>query len=109
MTRTQTAPLTLGTRLVALRDIAVCDTPTGPQHEVVCVTDGQHAYVYPLDDRTQVEGDTIVCRMGVTLEATCPATGCIGRVSWRLDADHGWGADGDALRLLTAYGQQVEQ
>jgi hypothetical protein len=34
---------------------------------------------------------------------------CDGTLTWRLDTDSAWGADGDASRLLTAYGQQVER
>ena len=98
---------TLGSPLVAMTDVALCDRAA---HKVVIVTDGQRAYVYPLDDRTQVAGDTAVARVGVTLTAACPCHGdCDGQLVWRLDAAGVWGADGDAMRLLTAYGIGVEQ
>lgn len=109
----------LGTRLVAFTETALCDRH---EHEVVIVTDGTRAYVYPLDGAHVME-DTTVSRTGVTLTASCPiATAphvygsakdfdpvqCDGQLVWRLDTDNGWGADADALRLLTAYGLAVE-
>lgn len=101
----------LGTPLAVVTDTALCDRHS---HEVVVVTDGQRAYVYPLDDHAEVTGDTTVARVGVTLTAACPLPlahdeRCDGTLTWRLDADGAWGADADALRLLTAYGTAVEQ
>lgn len=118
MTRTQTAPLPQP--LTAMSDVELCDRH---QHEVAIVTDGQRAYVYPLDG-ANVMGDTIVARTGVTLTASCPVAmaphcygsaadfdpvQCDGQVTWRIDTEGTWGADADALRLLVAYGTGVEQ
>lgn len=108
---------TLGAGLVAFRDVALCDRRS---HEVAIVTDGRTAYAYPIDSRSPVYEDTAVARVGVTLTAACPLAGgsasygdsdpdqCDGTLTWRLDADHGWGADGDALALLARFGQVVE-
>lgn len=109
MTRTQTT--TLGTPLVAFRDVALCDRR---EHEVAIATDGQRAYVYPIDPRTPVFEDTVVHRDGVTLTADCPCPGqgedqCDGRLTWTLDTAGSWGADADSLRLLVSYGIGVEQ
>lgn len=95
----------LGTALVAFRSVALCDRH---DHELAIVTDGSRAYVYPLDDDAMVAGSTAVARVGVTLTAACPLD-CDGDLTWRLDTDTAWGVDGDAARLLTAYGQQVER
>lgn len=95
----------LGTPLACITDTSLCDRR---HHEVVIVTDGQRAYVYPLDNQVQVAGDTTVARVGVTLTADCPDATCDGQVAWRMDTEGTWGADADALRLLTAYGTGVE-
>lgn len=112
---TDTLPAT-GTPLAVVTDVALCDRR---EHELAIVTDGQRAYVYPIDSRSPVHEDTIVQRTGVTLTARCPLAGgpshdadpdqCDGTLTWRMDAEGVWGADADALRLLTAYGFGVEQ
>lgn len=101
----------LGTGLVAFRDIALCDRL---DHEVAVVTDGQRAYTYGISETDGTNAGT-VCRSGVILTAACQQpTGrdgdpCDGQVTWALDTDGGWGADGDALALLARFGQAVEQ
>lgn len=112
---TDTLPA-LGTPLAVVTDVALCDRR---QHELALVTDGQRAYVYPIDSRSPVYEDTVVCRTGVTLTARCPLAGahtfdadpdqCEGTLTWRMDAEGVWGVDADAQRLLAAYGLQVEQ
>lgn len=101
----------LGTGLVTFRDVALCDRHA---HEVALITDGRRAYVYPVDDRAEVAGETAVARVGVTLTAACPLAvayddRCAGDLTWRLDTDTTWGADGDALALLARFGRQVER
>lgn len=100
----------LGTALVAFRSVALCDRH---DHELAIVTDGSRAYVYPLDDHAMVAGSTAVARVGVTLTAACSLDvayddRCDGELSWRLDTDGDWGADGDAIALLTAFGKPVQ-
>lgn len=106
------------TTLAIVTDVALCDRRS---HELAIITDGQRAYVYPVDSRSPVHEDTIVNRTGVTLTARCPLAGgsasygdsdpdqCDGTLTWRMDAEGVWGVDADALRLLTAYGFGVEQ
>lgn len=100
---------TLGAPLTVFREVSLCDRR---EHEVAIATDGQRAYVYPVEGNTVHE--PVVSRTGVTLTAACPAVmgeaeaECDGYVTWRLDGEHGWGADADAQRLLVAYGTGVE-
>lgn len=100
----------LGQPLAVFSSVALCDRH---DHEVVVVSDGQRAYVYPLNDGAEVLGDTAVGRVGVTLTASCPVAvayddGCDGSLAWRL-SDSEWTADADARRLLAAFGRGVEQ
>jgi hypothetical protein len=116
MTRTQTTTLSaaerrpLGSGIVAFRDVALCDRF---DHEVAIVTDGQRAYTYGISP-TRGRNAGRVLRSSVILVATCQqddAHGdpCDGQVTWALDTDGCWGADGDALALLARFGQPVEQ
>ena len=79
--------------------------------QVVVVTDGTTAYVYPLDVHAEVSGNPGVIRDRVTLSAACPAAVdgdyCDGQVSWRIDLG-GWTTDADPRTLLTRFGQAVE-
>lgn len=99
----------LGERLAVFRDVALCDRH---DHECSIVSDGQRAYVWPLEPLDVAE-DTIVARVGVTLTAACPVplsedVQCDGQLVWKLDTPDTWTADADARRLLTAYGRGVE-
>jgi len=101
----------LGSGLVAFRDIALCDRM---DHEVALVTDGQRAYTYGLSPTDGTEAGQIV-RSSVIMVAACQQpTGrhgdpCDGQVTWALDTEGCWGADGDALALLARFGRAVEQ
>lgn len=100
----------LGSGLVAFRDVALCDRM---DHEVAIVTDGQKAYTYGLSE-TRGRNAGIVCRSNVVLTAAClqddrHGDPCDGQVTWALDTDGCWGADGDALALLARFGKPVEQ
>lgn len=102
---------TLGARLVAFRDVALCDHLA---HEVAIVTDGQTAYTYGISPTDGTDAGQ-ASRSGVILTAACQQpTGrdgdpCDGQVTWALDTDGCWGADADALTLLAAHGQAVDQ
>lgn len=106
-------PTTLGARLVAFTDVAVCDRYPG--HEVTIVSDGTTAYAWG-----QTTDAGTVLRDGVTLTAACrqpsgprfmgeDADPCEGEVTWRLDAEGTWTGDAEVLETLAAYGQAVER
>lgn len=99
----------LGSGLVAFRDVALCDRM---HHEVAIVTDGQRAYTYGIDPHRGRNAGTVL-RSSVILTAACQQDDrdgdpCDGQVTWALDTDGCWGADGDALALLARFGRGVE-
>lgn len=101
---------TLGARLVAFRDVALCDRA---DHEVAIVTDGHTAYAWGIGTQSTDAGTVV--RVSVALSARCQQpTGhdgepCDGLVTWTLDTAGCWGADADALATLAAFGQAVER
>jgi hypothetical protein len=100
----------LGSGLVAFRAVALCDRM---DHEVAIVTDGQRAYTYGIDPTRGRNAGTVL-RSNVLLTARCQQDDrhgdpCDGEVTWALDTDGAWGADGDALAVLARFGQAVEQ
>jgi hypothetical protein len=100
----------LGAGLVAFRDVALCDRL---DHEVAIVTDGQRAYTYGISP-TRGRDAGQVSRSSVILSARClqddtHGDPCDGHVTWALDTNGCWGADGDAMTLLARHGQAVER
>lgn len=98
----------LGQSLTVFTDTAACDG-LHEGHEYAIATDGQSAYIYPLDPRTQISGDLTASRVGVCITAACRVGDCLGHVTFHLDTPGGWTSDADGRRLVTAYGIGVDQ
>lgn len=97
----------LGDRIVAYRDVAVCDR----DHEVTLYTDGTHAYAHgAVTDCPSVtrEGHYVQVVCGQPLRGTpgIEPDACDDTVIFDL-TDEAWTADREAIETLTAHGERI--